>query len=85
MLICVAVGQEEEPIISRHTEGAAGHEGIPHGPDPDPGPAPLLLHGSHRGSQAHPDRQLNSTGSSVTKLGSQTVRVKCFWLMCGLL
>lgn len=23
-------------VISGHTEGATGHEGIPHGPNPDP-------------------------------------------------
>lgn len=47
MLICLADGQEEEPIISGHTEGATGHEGVPHGSDPDTGPAPLLLYGRH--------------------------------------
>lgn len=73
MLICAADGQEEEPLVSGRTEGAIGHEGIPHGPDPDPRPAPLLLHGCHRGSQAHPDRQLSSTGSSAMRLWNTIV------------
>lgn len=31
-----ADGEEEKPVINGHTKGATWHEGIPHGPDPDP-------------------------------------------------
>lgn len=65
-------GQKEEPFISGHQEGSPGHEGIPHGLNPDPWPAPLLLHGRHRRVQAYPDKQLCGTGSC--KL---SVFVKC--------
>ena len=66
--ICCADGQKEEPVICGHTESAVGHEELPHGPDPDPRPAPLLLHGCDRRGQAHPDRMPGDTGSSVTRL-----------------
>lgn len=34
--MCFADGQEEGPVVGGHQESSAGHEGVPHGLNPDP-------------------------------------------------
>ena len=55
--MCCVDGQERGHLLHRHSEGPAGHEGIPDGAHPNARPATLLLHGRDRGSQAHPEGQ----------------------------